>query len=213
MTEGVTAVTTSASHDIIDTAAPAAVATVTGLSADTGTVGDFITSVASQTVSSSYTGALLVGEKIQVSTDGNIWIDATAALGVWSASGVTLAAGTGTLSVRTIDAANNTTAGTGHSYTLDQTAPVAAVASPRLPLIPARPGTSSRATHAGCLRHQRSAWRQREGADQQRRQQLVRCHADDGHDLELRRRRQSASVKRHLPGPGDRRGGQCWQHR
>ena len=128
VTDGVTPVTTSASLDIIDTAAPAAVATVTGLSADTGTVGDFITSVASQTVSGSYTGTLLAGEKIQVSTDGNIWIDATAASGAWSASGVTLAAGTGTLSVRTIDAANNTTAGTGHSYTLDQTAPVAAVA-------------------------------------------------------------------------------------
>ena len=128
VTDGVTPVTTSASLDIIDTAAPAAVATVTGLSADTGTVGDFITSVASQTVSGSHTGTLLAGEKIQVSTDGNIWIDATAASGAWSASGVTLAAGTGTLSVRTIDAANNTTAGTGHSYTLDQTAPVAAVA-------------------------------------------------------------------------------------
>ena len=60
---------------VVDTAAPAAVATVTGLSADTGTVGDFITSVASQTVSGSYTGTLLAGEKIQVSTDGNIWIE------------------------------------------------------------------------------------------------------------------------------------------
>ena len=59
VTDGVTPVTTSASLDIIDTAAPAAVATVTGLSADTGTVGDFITSVASQTVSGSYTGTLL----------------------------------------------------------------------------------------------------------------------------------------------------------
>ena len=34
--------------------------------------------------------------------------------------GVTLSSGTGTLSVRTIDTAGNTTAGTGHSYTLDQ---------------------------------------------------------------------------------------------
>ena len=128
VTDGVTPVTTSASLDIIDTAAPAAVATVTGLSADTGTAGDFITSVASQTVSGSYTGTLLAGEKIQVSVDGATWVDATAAAGLWSASGVTLVAGTGTLSVRTIDAASNTTAGTGHSYKLDQTAPVAAVA-------------------------------------------------------------------------------------
>ena len=101
-------ITTGTGHSYtLQTTGPAAVATVTGLSADTGTAGDFITSVASQTVSGSYTGTLLAGEKIQVSTDGNIWIDATAASGTWSASGVTLAAGTGTLSVRTIDAANN----------------------------------------------------------------------------------------------------------
>ena len=45
---------------------------MTGLSADTGTVGDFVASVASQTVSGSFTGTLLAREKIQVSTDGNI---------------------------------------------------------------------------------------------------------------------------------------------
>ena len=101
----------------------AALATVTALSADTGTAGDFITSVAAQTVSGSYSGTLGAGEKIQVSVDGTTWIDATAGAGTWSASGVTLAAGAGTLSVRSIDAANNTTAGTGHSYTLDATPP------------------------------------------------------------------------------------------
>ena len=40
------------------------------------------------------------------------------------ASGVTLAAGAGTLSVRSIDAANNMTAGSGHGYTLDSVAPL-----------------------------------------------------------------------------------------
>ena len=55
-----------------------------------------------------------------MSVDGTTWIDATAGAGTWSAIGVTLAAGTGTLSVRSIDTAGNTTAGTGHSYTLDQ---------------------------------------------------------------------------------------------
>ena len=88
---------------VVDNSAPAAVATVTGLSADTGAPGDFITSVASQAVSGSYTGTLLAGEKIQVSVDGATWIDATAASGSWSASGVTLVAGTGTLSARTIE--------------------------------------------------------------------------------------------------------------
>ena len=36
---------------------------------------------------------------------------------------MTLSAGTGTLSVRTIDTAGNTTAGTGHSYTLQTSGP------------------------------------------------------------------------------------------
>ena len=109
----------------LDQTAPSAVATVTALSADTGTAGDFITSVAAQTVSGSYSGTLGAGEKIQVSVNGITWIDATAGAGTWSASGVTLAAAAGTLSVRSIDAANNITAGNGHSYTLDQTAPSA----------------------------------------------------------------------------------------
>ena len=57
--------------------------------------------------------------------DGTTWVDATPSGSTWSASGVTLSSGTGTLSVRTIDTAGNTTAGTGHSYTLDQSAPAA----------------------------------------------------------------------------------------
>ena len=111
--------TTASQAITIDTTAPAAVATVTALSADTGTDGDFITSAASQTVSGTYTDTLGNGELIQVSADGGAnWVDATVGAGTWSASGVTLSAGTGTLSVRTIDTAGNTTAGTGHSYTL-----------------------------------------------------------------------------------------------
>ena len=107
------------------TSGPSAIATVTALSADTGTAGDFITNVAPQTVSGTFTGALGAGEKIQVSADGGTtWVDATVGPGSsWSASGVTLSAGAGTLSVRSIDAANNTTPGTGHSYTLDATPP------------------------------------------------------------------------------------------
>ena len=41
--------------------------------------GDFITSVAAQTVSGTFTGTLGAGEKIQVSADGGTtWVDATA---------------------------------------------------------------------------------------------------------------------------------------
>ena len=118
--------TTNAQTLIVDATPPSAVATVTALSADTGTAGDFITNVASQTVSGTFTGALGAGEKIQVSADGGTtWVDATAGAGTWSASGVTLSAGTGTLLVQSIDTAGNATAGTGHSYTLQTSGPSA----------------------------------------------------------------------------------------
>ena len=63
----------------LQTSGPTAVATVTALSADSGASGsDFITNVASQTVSGTFTSALASGEKIQVSADGGTtWIDAT----------------------------------------------------------------------------------------------------------------------------------------
>ena len=48
--------TANAQTIIVDATPPSAVATVTALSADTGTAGDFITSVAAQTVSGSYSG-------------------------------------------------------------------------------------------------------------------------------------------------------------
>ena len=119
--------TTNAQTLIVDATPPSAVATVTALSADTGTAGDFITNVASQTVSGTFTGALGAGEKIQVSANGGTtWVDATVGPGSsWSASGVTLSAGTGTLLVQSIDTAGNATAGTGHSYTLQTSGPSA----------------------------------------------------------------------------------------
>ncbi|MEJ2374977.1 MAG: hypothetical protein P8Y71_05955 [Pseudolabrys sp.] len=105
----------------IDQTPPTAVATVTALSDDTGTAGDFITGVALQTVSGTYSGTLGNGELIQVSADGTTWVNATAVSGMWSASGVTLSAGSGTLMVQTIDLAGNTMAGNGQSYYLGQT--------------------------------------------------------------------------------------------
>ena len=107
--------------------APAAVATVTALSEDSGTAGDFLTNVDSQTVSGTYTGTLNTGETIQVSADGGTtWVNAAAdsATHSWSASGVTLiSSGTGLL-VQTINPTGNSRAGTGHSYTLDTSADV-----------------------------------------------------------------------------------------
>lgn len=109
----------------VDTSPPVAVATVLSLGSDSGTPGDFVTSVALQTVSGTFTGPLGGGEKIQVSANGTTWIDATAGAGTWTAAGVMLSAGSGVLFVRTIDAAANATAGMGHAYTLDTVAPSA----------------------------------------------------------------------------------------
>ncbi|EJM78652.1 beta strand repeat-containing protein, partial [Pseudomonas sp. GM55] len=107
--------------------APTAVATVTALSDDSGTVGDFLTNVTSQTVSGTYTGTLNIGEAIQISADGGItWVNAAAdsATHSWSASGVTLTSSGTSLLVQTINAAGNSSAGTAHSYTLDTSADV-----------------------------------------------------------------------------------------
>src|SRR5439155_208510 len=103
-----------------------AVSTVTSLSADTGvSSSDFITSTASQTVSGTYAGTLGVVEVIQVSADGGgTWVTASASGGTWSASGVTLDPGTGTLSTQTLDLAGNTTGGRGHFYALANTSVV-----------------------------------------------------------------------------------------
>ncbi|WLI11244.1 MULTISPECIES: cadherin-like domain-containing protein [Pseudomonas] len=107
--------------------APSAVATVTALSDDSGTAGDFITNFETQTVSGTYTGILNSGETIQVSADGGTtWVNAAAdsATHSWIASDVTLiSSGTGLL-VQTINAAGNSQAGTGHSYSLDTSADV-----------------------------------------------------------------------------------------
>ena len=114
----------------IDTVAPTATATVTALSADTGTSGsDFITRTAAQTISGTFTGTLGTGETIQVSADGTTWVNATTSGSTFTASGVTLVSSSSALSVRTIDLAGNVTTGTGHSYTLDTIAPSVSITS------------------------------------------------------------------------------------
>ncbi|MBD0361704.1 MAG: DUF4347 domain-containing protein, partial [Coleofasciculus sp. C3-bin4] len=60
----------------LDTIAPNATTTITSLSTDSGTAGDFITNTASQTVRGGYNG-LLSGESIQVSLDGTNWVGTT----------------------------------------------------------------------------------------------------------------------------------------
>src|SRR5439155_951892 len=124
-------ITTLTANDVLLHTAPTAVASVTALSTDSGTASDFITNVASQTVSGTYTGTLNSGETIQVSADGGAaWVTAGTVDTVnhtWSASGVTLSASGTSLLVRETAAEAKTTAGTGHSYTLDTKRPTATI--------------------------------------------------------------------------------------
>ena len=62
--------TTNAQTLIVDATPPAEALAITAITTDTGTVGDFITSDTTLTVSGS-NGALAAGEKIQVSSDGS----------------------------------------------------------------------------------------------------------------------------------------------
>ena len=113
-----------------DTVAPTAtVNAFTSLSADTGTSAtDFITSTTTQTVKGTFTGTLASGETIQVSANGGTsWVTATISGANWTATSVTLLAGTNSLTTRTIDTAGNTTTGASRSYTLDTVAPTATV--------------------------------------------------------------------------------------
>ena len=111
----------------------AQVTTVTALSADTGaSSSDFITSIALQTVTGTFSGALRTGDVIQVSADnGAHWVNAIVSGSTWSAAGVTLVSGSGSLITRTIDTAGHTLPGALRSYVLDTVAaaPGAALAS------------------------------------------------------------------------------------
>ena len=109
--------TANAQTIIVDTTGPSAIATVTALSADTGTAGDFITSVAAQTVSGSYSGTLAAGEEDPGERRwGTTWSMRRRARDHGRRRRRSQPA-TGTLSVRSIDTAGNTS-GTATSYTL-----------------------------------------------------------------------------------------------
>jgi hypothetical protein len=121
--------TSSSLKFTLDTIAPTAkVTAISTLSDDTafgGSNNDFITSVAGQTITGSYSGTLAANEIFQISADAGVtWIDATILDGShWQASGVILHEGTNTLVTRTLDLAGNSTTGVLHGYTLDTTPP------------------------------------------------------------------------------------------
>jgi hypothetical protein len=108
---------------------PAAKVTGASLSSDTAPNGatntDFITSVASQTITGTLSVNLGVGEKVQVSYDnGGSWSDVTTyTVGSSSWSTTTTLAGSNTFLARVTNAAAVPSTAYSHTYTLDTTAP------------------------------------------------------------------------------------------
>lgn len=88
-------------------------------SADTGSSNsDHVTNTAAQTISGTYYGTLLSGQKLQVSLDGgSTWINTTASDQEWQAD-VTLQSGTHSVIARAIDGAGNTSSSTEINYKL-----------------------------------------------------------------------------------------------
>jgi hypothetical protein len=73
--------TSSAFALAIDSTAPTQTISIASISADTGVSGDFITSVATQTINATLNSALLAGQRLLGSLDGGVtWIDATTAV-------------------------------------------------------------------------------------------------------------------------------------
>src|SRR5262245_13061099 len=91
----------------IDATPPSAVVDITAITDDTGTAGDFVTSDQTLTVSGT-NGALALGDKVQVSTDGVNWVDVAQDSGTaWHYDDASTHAANFTYQVRVIDNAGN----------------------------------------------------------------------------------------------------------
>ena len=198
----------------IDTSNPTAAVAITAIADDTGTAGDFTTSDTTLTVSGTH-GALGAGEKVQVSSDGGTtWSDVTTSdATTWSFTDPTVHGASFTYQARVIDAAANVGNSDSQAVTIDTSDPTAAVA---ITAIADDTGTAgdfttsdTTLTVSGITR----ARRRREGAgEQRRRNDLVGRHHQRRHHLELHRSHRPRR-ELHLPGAGDRCGGQCRQQR
>ena len=99
----------SAAHVItVDLTAPTATIAITGISDDTGTLGDWQTDDTSPTISGTLSAALGANERVEVSLDGGAtWAQATASGTTWFHGPGTIGLGAHTIGVRVIDAAGN----------------------------------------------------------------------------------------------------------
>ncbi|WP_128927175.1 Ig-like domain-containing protein [Bradyrhizobium guangxiense] len=114
----------------LDTIAPSQALAITAISQDSGTVGDFITSDTTLTVSGS-NGVLGSGEKIQLSSDGGAtWADVTQSTATsWSYLDPATHASSFTYQTRIIDAAGNIGTTAAQAVTIDTTAPTITISN------------------------------------------------------------------------------------
>ncbi|MHC8397992.1 beta strand repeat-containing protein [Pseudomonas sp. MDT1-17] len=111
----------------IDTATPMASVAISGITTDTGTTGDFITSDQTLLITTTLTGTLNAGENVQISLDNAAsWNNASLVSGstyAYDHSATPLAEGSYTFLSRVIDGAGNTSAVASQAVTVDITGP------------------------------------------------------------------------------------------
>jgi Ca2+-binding RTX toxin-like protein len=114
----------------LDTTAPAAAVAVSAISSDTGASStDFITNDTTLTVSGS-NGLLGSGEKVQISTNGTIWVDATTVDAThWSYADPAIHGTSFTYQARVVDTAGNIGNSASQAIVIDSTADSAPTAT------------------------------------------------------------------------------------
>ncbi|MBV2194380.1 MAG: BapA prefix-like domain-containing protein, partial [Azonexus sp.] len=107
-----------------DTTAPTTTVSITAITDDTGTAGDFITSDSNGlTLSATLSAPLVAGEKLMYSTDGTTWTDITTSVTDQSVSHADASlTSTTTVYMRVEDAAGNAGAADSQLITIDTTA-------------------------------------------------------------------------------------------
>ncbi|RKG34138.1 Ig-like domain-containing protein, partial [Acinetobacter rongchengensis] len=114
---------------VVDTQASNVISTLTGISDDTGVVGDFSTSDNSLELTGSLSAPLEIGDKVQISLNGGkTWLEATvdSATNTWSYDNTDnpLADGTYKFQTRVIDQAGNVGQVTAQDIVIDTRAPL-----------------------------------------------------------------------------------------
>lgn len=111
----------------VDTTAPNALIEVLSISDDTGIAGDFKTADSSITLNGSVSN-LASDERLQISLDGQNWVDLTLNFASWSYTDTrTLSNGSYNYQIRAIDAAGNAAAPISKIVTIDTTLPAATI--------------------------------------------------------------------------------------